>query len=147
MNTLFELDATLYDALDDIRDGKGKSGLTIDSGFLELLRKSKVLVEKGEESQLLLARQYQRHAAFCDSSRLGLTICPTLQCNFRCPYCFEHSQAESSVMTPETVDRLMHFIKDQVHMAIHMDLAQILYNTHRPPLHPARHRLVLLLPL
>ena len=120
-NKLFDLDHAHYNVMEEIRDSNGESGSAIDSDFIEMLRKNKVLVEKGEESQLLLARQYQRHAACFDSSRLGLTICPTLQCNFRCPYCFEHSQAESSVMTPETVDRLMHFIqsyKEIKHLSI-----------------------------
>lgn len=120
-NTLFELDAPHYDAVEAIQKGMGDSGLSNDRDFLALLRKNKVLVEEGEEEQLLLSRQYQRHALCFDTSRLGLTICPTLQCNFRCTYCFEHSQTVSSVMTPETVDRLMHFIKsynDIQHLSI-----------------------------
>ncbi len=112
-NTLLELDLAHYEALELFRDGKGSIEVDAvnDGNFLTLLRRNKVLVESGEESRLLLARQYQRHALCFDTSRLGLTICPTLQCNFRCPYCFEHSQKDSTVMTPESVERLIDFIK------------------------------------
>jgi len=81
-----------------------------DPGFLALLRECKVLVGAGEEEHLLLARHYERHALCFDSSRLGLTVCPTSRCNFRCPYCFEASQADGATMSPETVDRLIAFI-------------------------------------
>ncbi|MEI8185832.1 MAG: radical SAM protein [Chlorobiaceae bacterium] len=120
-NTLLELEDAHYNALENLRNGKSKSGSIIKGDFLALLRKNNMVIEKGEEEQLLLARQYQRHAVCFDTSRLGLTICPTLLCNFRCLYCFEHSQADSSVMTPETIDRLIHFIKrykDIKHLSI-----------------------------
>jgi uncharacterized protein len=120
-NTLVELDTSHFASLEALRDAKTGMGLINESNFLALLQKNKVLVEEGEEARLLLARQYQRHSTCFDTSRLGLTICPTLQCNFCCPYCFEHSQSDSLVMSSETVDRLIHFIesyKDIRHLSI-----------------------------
>ncbi len=110
-NTLLELDAAHYDSLEHLQYQKGESKSAIDSNFLALLRKNMVLVEEGEEEELLLSRQKQHHAACFDTSRLGLTICPTLKCNFRCTYCFEPNHTNSSAMTPETVERLISFIK------------------------------------
>lgn len=110
-NTLMELDEAHYSVLEGFRDRGNGSGAGFDRGFSALLHENKILVEAGEEYRLLLARQYRRNALCFDTSRLGLTICPTLQCNFRCPYCFEHSQQNSAVMTPETVERLLSFIK------------------------------------
>lgn len=107
-----ELDEAHYRVLEGLRDrghGEGESAVA-DHEFLALLRANKVLVEAGEEERLLLARHYERHALCFDTSRLGLTICPTLRCNFRCPYCFEASQADGATMTPETVERLLAFI-------------------------------------
>jgi uncharacterized protein len=37
-------------------------------------------------------------------------VCPTLKCNFRCPYCFEHDQRDGATMSPETIERLIAFI-------------------------------------
>lgn len=110
-NSLIELDPPHHEALEAIRDGQVNADLVREPVFLALLRKNSMIVENGEEQLLLLARQYRRHSLCFDTSRLGLTICPTLQCNFRCPYCFEHSQADTTAMTPETVDRLIRFIK------------------------------------
>ena len=121
-NTLMELDEAHYHVLEGLRErgGAGASGdaaaepaaesAAADPDFLALLRANKALVEAGEEERLLLARRYERHALCFDSSRLGLTVCPTLRCNFRCPYCFEASQEGGATMSPETVDRLLAFI-------------------------------------
>ena len=128
-NTLMELDEPYYRALEGMRECGGAPGGGVsapadpaapgaeagadpaaDRDFLALLAENKVLVEAGEEQRLLLARHYGRQARRFDSSHLGLTICPTLQCNFRCPYCFEQSQQVGTTMSPETVDRLIAFI-------------------------------------
>ena len=110
-NTLIELDEVHYNVLERFRESRVGFDTGSDSVFIALLRECKILLDEGEESHLLLSRQYRRQTVCFDSSRLGLTICPTLGCNFRCPYCFEHSQQNSAVMTPETVDRLISFIK------------------------------------
>ena len=114
-NTMMELDDAHYRVLEGLRERGGAeadpAAESADRDFLALLRANKALVEAGEEERLLLARRYERHALCFDSSRLGLTVCPTLQCNFRCPYCFEASQVGGATMTPDTVERLIAFIE------------------------------------
>lgn len=109
-NTLLELDKERYSTLEELRDHQNGSSVS-DEAFLALLREHKVLIESGDVDRQLLARQYRRNAICFDTSRLVLTICPTLLCNFRCPYCFERSQGDSVVMSPDTVARLINFIK------------------------------------
>lgn len=122
INKLHELDQEHYNTLQHFRDGDSDSGITADSDFDTYLRKNKAIVDNGEEKRLLLARQYERHALCFDSNHLGLTICPTLQCNFRCPYCFENSQKDSTAMSPENVAQLINFITSykEIH---HLSLA------------------------
>ena len=110
-NTLMELDEGYYDTLQAFRNDERVPAECTDNDFITLLYANKILLEEGEEDLLLLSRQHRRHALSFDSSRLVLTICPTLQCNFRCPYCFEHSQSDSAVMSPDTVEQVLHFIK------------------------------------
>lgn len=43
---------------------------------------------------------------------LGMTIAPTLECNFCCPYCYEKGQRKTT-MTPEVEDRLVSFVKER----------------------------------
>jgi len=112
-NTMLELDEPHYRAIEGVRERGGAEAdelAAADPGFLALLRASKALVEGGAEERLLLARRYERHALCFGSSHLGLTVCPTLRCNFRCPYCFEASQEGGAAMGPETVERLLAFI-------------------------------------
>lgn len=110
-NTFFELDEPHYRFLEKLQNNPKLSNPDIDDQFLRLLREKKILVKENEEKGLLMTRQYRRNALCFDTANLGLTICPTLGCNFRCPYCFEHSQHSTTVMNPETVYRLIHFIK------------------------------------
>jgi uncharacterized protein len=92
--------------------GKDNSSIVLnDRDFNDLLCEKLVLVEPGEEEGQLLVQQYQRQAACFDSSNLVLTICPTLRCNFRCPYCFESSQADVKTMSQKTQERLVDWIK------------------------------------
>jgi uncharacterized protein len=112
---MLELDEAHYRVLERLRGRGGAESdpaaeAAADPGFLALLRECKALVEEGEEERHQLAHHYERHALSFDSSHVGLTVCPTLKCNFRCPYCFEASQADGATMTAETVDRLIAFI-------------------------------------
>ncbi len=109
-NTLFELDETHYRALEAFRD-HNIDFEDFDGGFHDVMWRNNVITTSAEEKRLLLFHQYKRRAQNVDPSRLGLTICPTIGCNFRCPYCFESSQGERKLMEPRTVDRLISFIK------------------------------------
>ena len=108
-NTLIELDEAHYCLLERYRKGQTPSA-AVEDDFLSLLREKNVLVEAGEERDLLLVRHHRRQAACFGTSTLGLTVCPTLRCNFRCPYCFEASQQDGLFMSPETQDRLVAWI-------------------------------------
>lgn len=46
-----------------------------------------------------------------NSNSIGITIAPTLACNFNCPYCFE-DHTDKTIMNLEIQDKLINFIKE-----------------------------------
>lgn len=89
----------LFDRAEEISDS---------APFVQKLRKAGFLVAYDE-------LRHMRTQAFFESGRgeaLSLTICPTLACNFACPYCFE--QARSGRMSKETEDLVCRFAKENM---------------------------------
>ena len=109
-NVFIELDAEHYRELERLRD-QSQMASGMDETFLAFLREEKIIVAEGEDEIDLNNRHLQRQALSADNKQLCLTICPTLGCNFRCRYCFEQSQRSKTVMSPETIDRLVSFIR------------------------------------
>lgn len=109
-NVMFELDEKHYRWLEKIRDDKVLLNENHDVEFSKLLIEKGILSSKEDEKQKLIEKRYQRNATCFQTDELGLAICPTLACNFRCKYCFEQSQSDSLVMNDETIDKLIEFI-------------------------------------
>lgn len=77
-----------------------------DSGFAESLEKSGILVNFDEHKLYHIRRNMEIH----NSGALGLTICPTMACNFRCIYCFEdHGKGK---MSPEIQNKVLERIEE-----------------------------------
>ncbi len=53
----------------------------------------------------------QREAEQRQTKTLSLTIAPTLDCNFGCPYCFEGVNKPKLHMSPATMDALIKFVR------------------------------------
>lgn len=69
-----------------------------------------LLVGEGESQELELA-ELRRGVLEGDDGISGIMIAPTMDCNARCYYCFEHG-ARRGTMTPETADAVSDFIID-----------------------------------
>ena len=50
-----------------------------------------------------------------DTSNMNLTITPTMDCNFRCTYCFEKGEYHKQKITQETIDKLIDFVEMRAH--------------------------------
>jgi len=119
---MLELDEPHYRIVCSLRDGKQTDTTDIDKVFMEMLEKNGLLAEREDERVKLMGFRYGRNAACFSTAYLDLTICPTLSCNFACPYCFEHCQNDGTIMSDETMSALIGFIRNH-HEAKHLTVS------------------------
>ncbi len=83
--------------------GKASSlrNLLIEKGFL---------INDGVDERALL--KAYRLKSKNQTTALGLTIAPTVVCNFSCAYCYEGHKRRS--MTPDVEDALVHFVQGKI---------------------------------
>jgi uncharacterized protein len=118
---MLELDEHHYKLAQSLHDGESISPSGNDEEYFELLEGKKILSTREDELQQLMKLHYRRNVACFSTTYFGLTICPTLACNFTCPYCFEKSQDDSTIMSTKTINALLAFIKkhqDAKHLSV-----------------------------
>ncbi len=107
---LIEVPNRCRDELDVLLHDPNSERAPQDSKLRKLLCDQGILVPREWNELDLLMDRYMRTRSL-RSERLGLTICPTLACNFRCSYCFEHHTP--SLMSTRIQNRLVDLV--QVH--------------------------------
>ncbi len=108
---MLELDEGHFLTAGKLRDGYQGELPDEHHEFLAFLEEKGFLAQREDELLQLMQMHYRRNVECFSTSTLGLTICPTLACNFACPYCFEHSQNDATVMNDETMNAIVSFIK------------------------------------
>ena len=101
-NSAKELDRDSYTLL--CKQSEKKNDINIsDEGLKEILMKMKVIVDNDHDA--FLRFKYRTLLRRFANTHLSLTINPTLDCNFACPYCFEgkHPQVYMSDQVEEDV--------------------------------------------
>lgn len=101
---LLEIDAELYDALTELDLSR------IPKDIQKILDKCGFLVDNNtdESHKLRYANLINRY----NSKVLRLTILPTINCNFRCWYCYE--QHEPSLMKEDNIISILKFAKTEI---------------------------------
>jgi uncharacterized protein len=112
-NKLIEVDKNHFDILCRLQNNEIIFNELIDHLFIDFLKNNSILTSGDIEDKVLLSNQYKRFTNYFDTTRLDLTICPTLRCNFKCSYCFEGDHESKVIMTSKTVNRLIEFIKNR----------------------------------
>ncbi|MBS6559117.1 MAG: SPASM domain-containing protein [Clostridiales bacterium] len=96
---------------ENIQDGKEKSG-----EFEQELYELGFLVDYNSNEKEIL--KYRLNKGRFKNDVLSLTIAPTLNCNFKCPYCYE-KQAEKekvnvSLMNQEIMEKVVKFVQHRI---------------------------------
>ena len=101
---LLEIDAELYDALTELDLSR------IPQDIQKILDKCGFLVDNNtdESYKLRYANMINRY----NSNLLRLTILPTINCNFRCWYCYE--QHKVSKMEEKNMKQILQFAKNEI---------------------------------
>lgn len=77
--------------------------------LIKMLMQGKMLVDKSGKEELeevLLENKMARYGG----DQIGLTIAPTMACNFRCPYCYEKGK-EYVTMDRSTIDKTKEYFR------------------------------------
>lgn len=107
-NSFAELDSETYNELYEMKLRNIVSD-KIGDEMLSDLKKMKAIVERDDDE--INKIKYIASLRRFSNKTLHLTINPTLDCNFACPYCFE-SEHRHVYMTDEIEDKCITFIKN-----------------------------------
>lgn len=71
-----------------------------------------VSTQLNEFNQICFTQKQMQYMTNYNS--LNLVIAPTLQCNYRCVYCFENSQEQKTIMSNKTMEGVVAFVENQI---------------------------------
>jgi uncharacterized protein len=89
------------DAFATYKDGTGQ--------YADELAAAGVLVESAAYEQEVQEKTFDHDRLTNDW--FAICICPTYECNYQCPYCYEHGCNPSGIITPEVIEKTYQFFK------------------------------------
>lgn len=109
MLSFSKLDKKSFDILSKLESGNMDIMSVLSTQDIDNLRKKKILVDDKEDDNYVNVLKYRKQLQSYTSKILGIIVCPTLYCNFACPYCYERNLQK--VAMKETIqDELIEFI-------------------------------------
>ncbi len=110
-NALIEIDEVSYELLREAKMRKSDvSGSDLDDELYKVLESKKFIVENDMDGFLYYKSIIMTQRA--DTTHLHMTIAPTMDCCFRCHYCFEKYK-EPNYMSVEVMDSIVNYLKKQ----------------------------------
>lgn len=107
-NSFAEINKELFDQLTIIKNDPSKIN-SISVTERTILEKAKVIVPDNEDDNFILEKKLANYTSNFNRRELGLVICPTIDCNFDCIYCFEVNK-KHIYMNSEVEDNIIQFI-------------------------------------
>ena len=107
-NSLLEIDEESYSIFQNHKTGiQELSSEKVDKELWDVLCENNILTDSDEDDYLkykaIIMRQRSQRAS------MHLTLAPTMDCCFRCHYCFEKYK-EKKYMTPEIMDQIIKYV-------------------------------------
>ena len=109
-NCFCKIDDAIIDDIVKLRSDPANYDISKNLPLYFKLQKHRVLLTKDEEDRLLRNIKLTRRAHAFHNNTLGLTIAPTLECNFQCSYCYEKTTSTAK-MSPAIENSAIGFIK------------------------------------
>lgn len=109
-NCFAEISQKLYNSLNCLKDNPDRLTEVLSEKEIITLSNSKIIVEKGDDEEFVLFQKMQYYLSAFSQTSLNLTIAPTTECNFICPYCYEKDKPKQYI-TEKVEDDILEFIK------------------------------------
>ena len=109
-NSFAEIADSLLAALQNAKKAPETISQLFSDEELETLRRLRVIVTEDADKEFVNIQKLQHYLSAFNQSQIVLTVAPTMDCNFRCTYCYEESKPKL-YMTEETEDNLVEFAK------------------------------------
>ncbi len=77
------------------------------------MKKNGYVVDESVDETSRLLEQWQYHVNDTSPRVFNVTLAPTMQCNYNCPYCFEAGKRNGVTMSQETADAVIAFIREK----------------------------------
>lgn len=84
--------------------------ITCNDKLFQLFQQQGILVP-GDVDEVAVLKQRYEQSRCAVSGVFGLTICPTLNCNFRCTYCYQHHP--SGIMSEAIQDKVIQMVQER----------------------------------
>ncbi|MBQ6462850.1 MAG: radical SAM protein [Pseudobutyrivibrio sp.] len=90
---------------------KNNNYILTEDLFEKLYDGGYIIEDDVSELELL---NFEKEEERFNHSKLTMTIAPTMDCNFRCAYCYEKNRYENVQMTEEIIEAIIEFVKSKV---------------------------------
>lgn len=110
---LVKVQANEYEVIRHIAHNKNLNNVinNIRPELVKILIEQKFIVTEDDDKDYLANEILRNKIMSFASDTLSLTIAPTSDCNFACPYCYEKHKSQCS-MSDEVIERLVSYVKD-----------------------------------
>lgn len=113
-NAFYALNSQLYKFLVKLKESANELQVDTADDTICFLMKENIIIHDTEDQDYIDSLLATNQITEFGNPDLRLTITPTLQCNLRCPYCFEESKP-LGFMSSETIDKLYSFVDEHVY--------------------------------